>query len=295
MLGLLLCVACSKSVPASDTHAHQCSSAELELERALPIEGASGLEPSGLLMHQGKLLMVSDKHDGVVFELTLGADVAKASPFVTFAPPDAESGALDFEGLAHGAHGSFLLASEARYRVLQVAADGQSQWLTPSVREPGARAGLFRKPNAGLEGVTLREDSLLLAAEREPRGLLEAKSPFARWEAVAMPSAICPAPKPRSSDFADLSVEGARTFALVRNAHLVLELRKLDGVWREGAAFSYADTENASRFAYADRRFGLAEGLALDATHFYVALDNNGDRRANEPDDRRPLLFVFKR
>lgn len=288
-----LCVACSKTAASSDTHVH-CQR-ELRLERALPIEGANGLEPSGLLMSHGKLLMVSDKHDSAIFVLTLGRDVARAAPFVTIAPPDAEPGALDFEGIAEGANGTFLLASESRYRVLEVAVSGQSRWLTPSLRERGERAGLFRKPNAGLEGIALRDGSLLLAAEREPRGLLESDAALERWSAFAMPGSACPAPHDRPNDFADLSVEGERTFALARNAHLVLELGRRGRSWQEIAASSYARTENDGRFAYDDRRFGLAEGLSFDAAHIYVALDNNGDARAADSSDRRPLLFIFER
>jgi hypothetical protein len=294
---VLLCVACSKSVShGNETLAHCPGGAapvELTLERALPIEGARGLEPSGLLMSGGKLLMVSDKHDDAIFVLSLGTDVAVARPFVTIVPPSPAP--LDLEGLAAGPNGSWLLASEAQYRVLQVTPDGQSRFLTPSLRELGARAGLFQKPNAGLEGIVMRDGALLLAAEREPRGLLESDLSIERWQTFAMPSSACPAPPPRSNDFADLSVDGARTFALVRNAHLIVELQKRDGAWHEAAAHSYGRTENDPRFAYADRRFGLAEGLAFDSAHVYVALDNNADRRAAAASDRRPLLFVFRR
>ena len=47
-------------------------------QSALPIEGAEGLEPSGLVLAGERLLTVSDKHDDVVFSLELGGGTATA-------------------------------------------------------------------------------------------------------------------------------------------------------------------------------------------------------------------------
>lgn len=262
------------------------------LERALPIDGE--LEPSGLLLDAGKLLMVADKHDAAIFELRLGNERATAEPFLKLAP--IEPSPLDLEGLARDGDGAWLLASEAQHRVLRATADGSTSWATPSLESEGARAGLFAKRGAGLEGITrLPDGALLLAAEREPRGLLESNPSRNEWHAQAMARSRCPAPQARANDWADLTVWQGRVFALARNAHRVVELKKEGGVWQEGPAWSYAHAENDPRFAYEDRRFGLGEGLAIDDRYVYVVLDNNRTARAAAPQDQRALLFVFRR
>jgi hypothetical protein len=265
---------------------------ELRLERALAIEGE--LEPSGLLLDEGKLLMVADKHDGTIFELRLREHTASADPFLKLA--SIAPSPLDLEGLARDEDGSWLLVSEAQGRVLRVTSSGATTWATASLERAGAQVGLFAKRGAGLEGITMLSDgALLLAAEREPRGLLESSPNRDEWRAQAMPFSERPAAPPRPNDWSDLTLWRGRVFALARNSHLVVELRKANGVWREGQAWSYARSENDRRLAYEDRKFGLGEGLAIDDRHVYIALDNNRGPRVASRHDHRPLLLVFQR
>ena len=278
---------------------------ELELERALQIDGVDDLEPSGLMLRRvngrDQLLAVSDKHDHEIFELHLQPAAVVARPIVRFTPPAGV--ALDGEGIVGTPDGGFLLASEAQYRILKVTPAGEAEWHTPPLLELGRRAGLFQRRNAGIEGVTIWSGELVLAAEREPRGLIELKEGNSQEattnvpgpNAYAVPDALCPAPLGRPNDFADLSVAGGHLFALVRNAHLVVRLEKVGDRFHEAEVWSYARTENDPAFAYRDRTFGLGEGLAVDDTHVYVVLDNNGQGRVRDRDDRRPLLFVFRR
>lgn len=271
---------------------------ELVLERALTLEIEGDFEPSGLLFHQGHLLTISDKHDDTVFELILGTSSVDVRPFVRFEPPEDEPQPFDLEGLTEDADGSLLLASEARHRLLRVTTDGKASWATQSLQAVGARAGLFQKRNAGLEGIVrLPNGHLLLAAERDPRGLIElaSLSELATAQVWTMQRTGHPSAAGRSLDFADLSVAAdGGVYALERNLHLVTHLELGARGYTEREAWSYAKTEDDPRYAYEDREFGLAEGLALDATHVYVVFDNNNDRRRGTR-DTRPLLFVFQR
>jgi uncharacterized protein YjiK len=295
LTAFLALAACSRPTPPISGAVCESGSPaeELELVRALPVEG--DLEPSGLALAAGKLLLVADKHDDAVFELALGAEAATPRVFVNLASLGA--GPLDLEGIAADEDGSWLLVSEAHCRVLRATANGATSWVTPSLESRGQAAGLFAKPGAGLEGVARRGRTLLLAAEREPRGFLqsEGEGDGDDWHVQVMPGSRCPARSPRPNDWADLSVWQGRVFALARNSHLVVEMRLQAGAWQETNAWSYARTENDPRFVYEDRRFGLGEGLAVDDEHVYVALDNNRTARLAAPNDRRPLLFVFRR
>jgi hypothetical protein len=271
---------------------------ELVLTRALPIEIADDFEPSGLLLLDKHLLTVSDKHDDTVFELIPGAQTVEVRPFLQFEAPASEPRPFDFEGLCTAADGSLLLASEARYRVLQVSRDGNATWFTPSLQAIGLEVGLFRKRNAAFEGITRLDDGrILLAAEREPRGLIELPKSRSTRDALAwaLPDSIYSTPDGRSPDFADLTTFAGNVYALERNAHLIVRLERTANQWLEREAWSYARSENDPRFAYESRVFGLAEGLALDENNVYLVLDNNRERRAAGRDDRRPLLFIFQR
>jgi hypothetical protein len=283
---------------------------ELVLTAALPLAVEGDFEPSALLLHEGRLLTVSDKHDDTIYAIERGAAAATLRPFVRFEPPMEEPPELDLEGLSAAPDGGWWLASESQLRVLHVqAADagngldgplrGRARWLTPSLRAVGAAKGCFHVPNAGFEGIALSSpERLLLAVEREPRALLElgvggaASAP----DVQLMPATTYPAEPGRQEDFADLTRFGGLLYALVRNAHLVVRLeRDPDGGWREGRAFSFRNAENDPRYRYGNRKYGMAEGLAMTEREVFVVLDNNGQAREADEGDRRPILFVFER
>lgn len=302
----LLALACTRSSadPPARTHAAGADSGgtaeraplELKLEQAAPLDIDFDFEPSGLSWLGGRLLTVSDKHDDTIFELVIEATRVVVRPYVRFVPPEDEPRPFDFEGLTPDADGSLLLASEARHRVLRVTAEGKASWATGSLQAIGAQAGLFRKRNAGLEGITLLTNGhLLLAAERAPRGLIELeRGASGRAEAWALDESAYAPPKGRNVDFADLAGAGTAVYALERNSHLVVRIERSGNRWLEREAWSFAEAENDPRYAYEDQEYGLAEGLAITEERVYVVLDNNNDRRRGTR-DARPMLFVFRR
>ena len=102
-------------------------------------------------------------------------------------------------------------------------------------------------------------------------------------------------PTGRTPDFSDLATYGNELFALIRSAHLIVGMKRGATGWAEGEAWSFAATENDDRFGYLDRRYGVAEGLALDGNLVYLVFDNNGNGRSQAPEDVRPQLLVFAR
>jgi hypothetical protein len=99
----------------------------------------------------------------------------------------------------------------------------------------------------------------------------------------------------RTPDFSDLTTFQGELFALLRSGHLVVRMERGPTEWREGQAWSFADAENDGRYAYVDRTYGVGEGLAIDDSFVYVALDNNGDSRLARAADVRPQLLIFWR
>jgi hypothetical protein len=281
--------------PTAAVAAKSTALPELQLLWALPIVSEERFQPSGLALSNGKLLTVSDKDDSTVYELVLSDSAAIARPFVRFSAPPEYAPPLDLEGIAVLDDGAMLLPSETHSSLLLVDTGGSARFIMGSLTSVGA--GLLRKRNAGLEGVTTLDDgSYLLAAEREPRGLISVDpAGCAAPSAWSMDEPRYGRHGSRSPDFSDLSSFEGQVYALERNAHLVVRLERAADGWRESDAWSFASTENDPELAYSDQTFGLAEGLAMDSERVFVVLDNNQDHKASDPSDRRPTLFVLAR
>jgi hypothetical protein len=274
---------------------------ELEVTNAWSVWGPDRFDASGLAKRNDELFVVSDRHNDRIFRLVLSASEARAEVTVTFSGPHPypEKGYLDLEGLALAPDGGFLVAAEWGFAAAHVpAGGGQATWVTPNVRAAGEAVGLFATRDAFIEGLAvLRDGSLLLAVERQPRGLIEVTGGLSPTRVCAqnLDASHHPIPAPRKYDFGDLCVWRDRVFALGRNQQLVVELlRAPDGAWTEGEAWSYATTENAAPHRFVDMTFGQGEGLAIDDAFIYVLIDNNHHDRAGHPGDKRSWLFAFR-
>lgn len=268
------------------------------------------MEPSGLVFQNGLLLTVADKIDDTIFRVAFDGDAARLVPHLTFTPP--ESGPMDWEGLTTDPEGNLYLISERRGRLLRVTPAGEAAWVTPDLREPAAKEGLFAKFNAGFEGVTrLGPGHWLGAVEREPRGLVEWRidtGPLENPEGAAhlleyagqqlyleafdkRDSAYIKAlPLLRLPDYSGLDSVGDRVYALFRNAHLVVELARTPDGWQEIDAWTYRHIETNPQWAYRAQTYGQAEGLAIRGRDVFLIFDNNKGGRQRDPDDRRPML-----
>lgn len=269
----------------------------LELVRALPVETTGYLEPSGLTRVDGRLFTVADKVDNIIYRVETGPESARMVPHLEFIPP--EAGTMDWEGITHDPGGSFYLISERRGRLLRVTLDGTATWATPDLRVKARELGLFKKRNAGFEGVTwLGPNHWLGAAEREPRGLVEFKGTAEGVRSEAWDQTFSPfneaLPILRVPDYSGLCMDGGFVYGLFRNAHLVVRLEKQDGEWRETAAWSYRHIETDPRWAYKSQTYGQAEGLVVDGDTVTIIFDNNIGARQADPRDRRPLLVLAR-
>jgi hypothetical protein len=302
---LLALISCARTQPASTP-----PPAPLVLERAIALSGPGDFQPSALALRQGHLYTVSDKSSDTLLEINLGeiwtseinlgeagrrgkggkinlGGEGEAGVGIGFA-----EGGLDLEGIAVEGGGDFLVVSEAFGRVLRVPAGGTgARWVEIDFAGAARAVGLLATAGAGFEGVAVLGDRLIVAAEREPRGLVVARA--GRVWAWQMEASVVPLPRGRRPDFSDLTVDRGRLYALVRNADAIVELLPAGDRFVEGRWWSFA--EAVAAYPYQDRRFGMAEGLAMDAEHVYVVLDNNGTPRVGASLDRRAMLFVFAR
>jgi len=272
----------------------------LKLIKALPVEGPENNQPSGLTIFNDTLFAVSDKHDDTIFRIELRDNKAVFRPYLTFELSEPVAAKrLDFEGIACDEEGHFYLVSETAFRILRISADGEeASWVTPSLRSYGENEGLFQTRGAYLEGIALLDrDTFLVCAERQPRGLIEVDmnvEPYA-IRVFNTDETRLKLPAGRNSDFADLFRENRDLYVIQRNADAICKLVYGGQVLEEKDIWSYTHIVNREDLHYSSMRFGKAEGLCMDEEHIYLILDNNGDHRASNPEDRRPLLLIMER
>lgn len=273
---------------------------KLELKQVLPLDGPALVQPSGLAFDGKRLLMVCSVHDDDIYAVEPQADKAVFKEAIRISrPKEAPVAKMAWRGIAAGKDGGLYLASEQACRIMRVAKDGDAGWMGPSLLEAGAEKGLFAGLNSGIEGlVSLNNGKFLVAAAREPRGILEldmsGKVPvITAWLAektrLRLPTGR------RRPDFADLTMEQGKVWALCANSDAVCQVKRNGMDLVEGEHWSFAEVAENPQYKYAGLRMGLARGLAMDAQSLYVVLDNKGVGRQIDPNDRRPLLLVFKR
>ncbi len=273
---------------------------KLELQKALPLDGPDFIQPSGLAMAGNSLLMVSAAQDESIFEIQVGADKAVYKETVKIKrPKETEGQKLGWRGIASDGRGDLFLAGGPACRIMHVTSGGKAEWLGPSLLEAGVEKGLFAGENSGVEGlVRMGEGKFLVAASRDPRGLLQldltggktAVRPF-----LLDKSHIPLGPGRRQPDFTDLSVDKGQAWALESAADAVCRLDWKGQEYSEGEYFTFGHVTNDVKYRYLGLKMGLARGLAMDANSIYVVLDNKGVSRQIDPSDKRALLLVFKR
>lgn len=295
----------------------QVNISDLALEQYWALSGIKNLQPSGLSVCGSELVMVSDRHNLTVFSIphsnTVSTQVKIFKSITPFsALPDHTrwqehlvdwglswtNKRFDWEGIHCNVDGSLYLASESLSAVANIKHNGSASWVTPSFFTELKDQGFVAKLNTGFEGITAHSGSLLIALEREPRGLIKTNQ-------HATPPTIGKISKinnegvvtPLTADFTGLWLEHnakqqPKIYTLERNYFRVC--RRTYESWTIEACWSYRLTEKAPQFRFENDRYGLAEGIARSGEYIYIVLDNNGEAR-QQSGDIRPLLFKFKR
>ena len=86
-------------------------------------------------------------------------------------------------------------------------------------------------------------------------------------------------------------MDNGSLYALFRNAHLVVQLERIDGSFEETRAWSYQHIETDPELAYLAQTYGQVEGLAISGREVYLIFDNNLGGRQSNPNDGRPLFI----
>lgn len=290
----------------------------LSLLRGFQIEGIDDLQPSGLAACHQKLLAVSDRHDSVIFELIIDDKRALARPFLVLTdiprfdlPAEfpwwkklvyrafllIDHAVYDWEGITCLPDGAIYLASESTTGILEVLPDGSKQWLSTNLYPAARHEGMLAKDNAYVEGIAHDGKSLVVAMERELRGIAILKGTENSYSADGLykpetPQKLLPTIGARVDDFADIVAFDGALLTLERNRSGVC--RRNRQTMAVEACWSYSDVENDPAYLYQDATYGLGEGLAILNGRIYVAFDNNGQAHAADAKNTTPWLFEFK-
>lgn len=283
--------------------------APLNLLKTYSVKQSEGKETSGLDFCMGNLYTVSDKHNKI-FQIRFDEGQARLDPVLELEnipkPPMVKfpfgfsqvihkvKKGWDWEGISCNQNETFFLISERNAAILKVNSKQHLNWLTPSTYQTGQSAGFFKKQNAFLEGIThLADDTVLLAVERAPRGLMYVKINQNTIEVKPIQIAPTPAPrqKERSVDLSGLDFHAGKVYSLERNAQLVCQ-RDVKSFKIQDCA-SYAFAENHKEFRFTHQTYGYAEGLAITGQKVFIILDINKMRRRTTG-RRQTLLFEFK-
>lgn len=268
---------------------------DLELVAVLPVDMPAALEPSGLTEVNGELFTIADKDNQTIYRVDVDDNRALLVPAIRFDAPR-HWGLLDWEGITSDESGNFFLISEKLGRLFKVTPDGKGGWVSPDLREEARALGLFRKSNAGFEGIArIGENHFIGAAEREPRGLVEFQ---------INGDSVTSSPQEmdhslysnrlnflRIPDFSGMDSDNGRIYALFRNAHLLVRLQKTQSGFEEAEAWSYQHIETDPRWAFIEQTFGQAEGLVVLGRDVFLILDNNLGGRQSDPRDGRPMFI----
>ena len=267
---------------------------QLKFKKAYEVNTEGKLEPSGLTLWDGQFYTVSDKHD-FIYQLVFNDESIDLKPIIKI--NNDRNTKLDFEGITHDDE-NFYLISEMYFQILKVSKDGRQQTWIPqneSLKLSGQSAGLFQKRNAYFEALCfLGKQKFILAAERDPRGFIEADFTSNKLNAYQADLTMFKIGENRSTDFTGLSCDNG-VFVLERNEYIVSELKKYKGQYRESHGWSYQHIINQQRYRYQDMQYGHAEGLVVKGNTIYIILDNNRNPHEQDDSNNNSLLFVLKK
>ena len=279
------------------------------------LEGSERLELSGLSFCHNKLLSISDNNNHFVYEVVF-SDAHKAALKIFIQLPDlpkknvsypllqqisywydglSSHDRADFEAITCDKENIYLL-SERKNDIVKIT-EKHANWLNVNWYNPLHDKGFLNKYNAYGEGLVKIDDFFYLAIEREERGVfkLTQKNNGQHFmiEQQLLPSAPFLSWYGKKEDLSDLAYDGKYLYTLERNAYAVCKRTIPD--FKVVVCFSYASIERGEVYRYHDAKFGMAEGLAVDANFIYIVLDNNGLHKASSPEDARSILIRMEK
>jgi hypothetical protein len=273
----------------------------LTIEQAWPIELIDDrpFDASGLLWWGEQLLTVNDKgatlyrvrfaSDGTRCHLQPWPELFTRAELDQFAAE--KVGRYDCEGIALAPDGRLFVCEEANRWVLGCDLSTGKVERVPIDWKPVADYLDPRDLNASWEGIAIGNNRLYLANERKTGRIV-----VVDWATrkVVDHFQVRPAGRPFPDiHYSDLCWFEDSLWVLCRESQTVVRVNpETKQILSE---FSYRAVENDPEYRFKTPFTGTMEGLAVTATHIWLATDNNGQGRVHHPKDTRPVLFKCRR
>lgn len=262
--------------------------------------GSGRYDASALLrLPDGRLLTVNDKEVPPCVIVFGTNHMTRLVPERSWFPMDAVRSAAgrpryapDIEGLAIDDQGRLYICTEGPRWIFRTDPDGRSVERLPIDWTPVQRWFSTNDANASWEGIAVGGSRLYLANERSTGRIVEVDLSTFK---VVHDFQVAPHGN-TSADvhYSDLSWFAGELWVLCRDVRKIL--RVAPATRSVIAEYDFAAAELSPQNIYLTALpYGFAEGLSVDATHFWVAFDNNGMPRRSAPTDFRPLLLRFPR
>ncbi len=231
------------------------------------------LEPSGLTMMNGRLLLVSDS-DKKIYEAVKDPGGYRAFPVLTLRGLRPGAHGTDLEGIAQ--HRNVLyLVDERNRRIFTADASGRTALLPHDIGSYNSKhmISFSPKPNAAFEGIAIEASgkTAYILNEREPCIIYRLTLDDGKMTAE---SHFIPGPYKGTEirDASDIFADGGHLYLLHRKGDRIIKIDPK--TWRYCAEFSFRHI--AARMYISPKGYGFAEGLFMDRKKIYLAFDGNG-------------------
>ena len=273
----------------------------LAIERAWTIEPVDKrpFDASGLLWLGDELLTINDK-GATIYRVQFprrGSTCTLAPWSGMFEPGQLQQfatekvGRYDCEGIALAPDGRVFVCEEANRWVLGCDRHTGKVERLPIDWSPVAKYLDPRDRNASWEGIAIGGGRIYVANERKTGRIVVVDWPTRR---VVDDFQVQPAGRPFPDiHYSDLCWFEDSLWVLCRESQTVARVNP--DTKQIVAEFSYRAVEHDPEYRFKTPFTGTMEGLAVTATHIWLATDNNGLGRIRYPRDTRPVIFKCAR
>ena len=278
---------CNGSCQIPSTHS-KFRELELISISQLEIEAGYNLEPSGIILFESKIFIISDEDtDKYLYQIKIEDKKWRIVDSLNLQTNDrVDLEAIDYCGeqiyLLSESSGS-LMVSDPKGKIGEIAIDFDKE-------EP------WNWGNAGWEGLAAdcKNNMLYLIKERQPRKILRVNLTTRQVEDNFN------IPESESNDFSDAKFENSFLYLIERNGNYITKINPrthevIDKV-------SYRETcSHANGKLYEPYAYGMAEGLLLTKDEIWLSLDNNNLSVSNHAvkeygiKGKTPVILKFKR
>ncbi|MFT7034525.1 MAG: hypothetical protein ACJA2S_003042 [Cyclobacteriaceae bacterium] len=292
MKSLFLCLICFLFHASSFSQAANISSKFRELEfisiSQLEIKSGSNLEPSGIILFQDKLYVISDEAtDKYLYQIKIDAEKWVVVDSIDLQITDR----IDLEAIDYCVDQIYLL-SESSGSLLVSDSGGKINKIAIDFgdEEP------FNWGNAGWEGLATdcKNNTLYLIKERQPRKILRVNLATQKIEDNFN------IPESESNDFSDAKFENGYLYLIERNGNYITKVNPITHEVIE--KLSYRETcSHKNGKLYEPYAYGMAEGLLLKKDEIWLTLDNNNLNASGHASKtfgisgNHPVILKFKR